>query len=90
VLFAANTLKATGRKVEEAGGDTREVLERLRGKQWVKEIRRRIVEVQTRYVNVKKVYEVAVEVEERCLKKRREGQELEYHKDFNRLQLMNI
>jgi len=39
----------------------------------------------------KKVYDIAVEVEEKWIgKKKKEGKELEYERDFARIEMMNI
>lgn len=90
-LTTCNTIKKMCVKVEGAGAEVRAMIREVFGKGWRKEARGQLQRIQTRMVQSKKVYEVAVEVEKRWMSPReKEGKELEYHKDFNRIQMMNI
>jgi predicted DNA-binding ArsR family transcriptional regulator len=91
-LTTCNTIKKMCVKVEAAGGGgVKEVLREVFGKGWRKAARGQLQEIQAKMAQSKKLYDVAVEVEKRWMAPReKEGKELEYHKDFTRIQMMNI
>jgi hypothetical protein len=68
------------------GGDAR-TMKQILGKQWVKQTREVMGQIQTKPEchKVKKLYEIAIEIEDKWLKKRENNgieKELEYEKDF--------
>ena len=90
-LTTCNTIKKLCVKVEGSGADVKAMLREVFGKGWRKEAREHLQRIQTKMAQSKKVYDVAVEVEKKWMSPReKEGKELEYHKDFNRIQMMNI
>ena len=90
-LTTCNTIKKLCAKVETAGGGVKAMLLEVFGKGWRKAARGHLQRIQAKMAQSKKLYDVAVEVEKRWMAPReKEGKELEYHKDFTRIQMMNI
>jgi hypothetical protein len=69
-------------------------MKKVKGKEWLKGARKAMAEIQARKecVASKKLYELAIEIEDKWLRKetKNDDAELEYEKDFERVNKFNF
>jgi hypothetical protein len=75
-------------------GADAQTMKQIAGKEWVRETRKVMAEIQAKpeYAKVKRLYEIAIEIEDKWLRKRtnKVEKEFEYEKDFQRVNKFNF